>query len=55
MPLRSSFVASTRIAPGDTTFIGFDGPFGGFKASGIGREYGATGLSQYIEYQTITV
>ncbi|MYU51122.1 MULTISPECIES: aldehyde dehydrogenase [Streptomyces] len=28
-------------------------PFGGFKASGIGREYGAAGLSAYTEYQSI--
>ncbi|MFB7666303.1 aldehyde dehydrogenase [Kitasatospora sp. NPDC056138] len=35
--------------------IGFDGPFGGFGASGVGREYGAVGLTQYIEYKTITV
>ncbi len=35
--------------------IGFDGPFGGFKASGIGREYGSVGLGTYTEYQTITV
>jgi aldehyde dehydrogenase (NAD+) len=34
--------------------IGFDGPFGGFKASGIGREYGAVGLAGYLEYQTVT-
>ena len=35
--------------------IGFDGPFGGFKASGIGREYGAVGLGGYLEYQTVTL
>ncbi|MGW7268578.1 aldehyde dehydrogenase [Streptomyces sp. NPDC054842] len=35
--------------------IAFDGPFGGFRASGIGREYGAVGLGTYAEYKTITV
>jgi acyl-CoA reductase-like NAD-dependent aldehyde dehydrogenase len=33
----------------------FDGPFGGFKASGIGREYGAIGLASYTELQSITI
>ncbi|WP_435068866.1 aldehyde dehydrogenase [Amycolatopsis thermoflava] len=35
--------------------IGFDGPFGGFKASGLGREYGAVGLGTYTEYKTVTI
>ncbi|WP_216899990.1 aldehyde dehydrogenase [Nocardia alni] len=30
-------------------------PFGGFKASGIGREYGPVGLGAYTEYQSIGV
>lgn len=34
--------------------VGFDGPFGGFKASGLGREYGFAGLNTYIEYKTVT-
>jgi aldehyde dehydrogenase (NAD+) len=32
-----------------------NGAFGGFKNSGVGREFGATGLNQYIEYKTIAV
>ncbi|MGW2282778.1 aldehyde dehydrogenase [Streptomyces sp. NPDC001770] len=35
--------------------LAFDGPFGGFKNSGIGREYGTVGLGTYTEYKTITV
>lgn len=34
--------------------ISFDGPFGGYKASGIGREYGKAGLSGYVEQKSIT-
>ncbi|SEM19012.1 Aldehyde dehydrogenase family protein [Streptacidiphilus jiangxiensis] len=35
--------------------VGFDGPFGGFKDSGIGREYGFAGLNTYLEYKTVTL
>lgn len=48
-----------RIRTGTVTIngasIGFDGPFGGFKASGLGREYGFAGLNTYIEYKTVTI
>jgi betaine-aldehyde dehydrogenase len=31
----------------------FSSPFGGFKASGIGREFGPEGLGQYLELKSI--
>ncbi|MFI5612750.1 aldehyde dehydrogenase [Amycolatopsis sp. NPDC051903] len=54
-----ALAVARRIRTGTVTIngapIGFDGPFGGFKASGIGREYGAAGLLQYTESKTVTV
>ncbi|MGH6696215.1 aldehyde dehydrogenase [Sphingopyxis sp.] len=34
--------------------IDFTAPFGGFKASGVGREMGREGLGQYHELKTVT-
>ncbi|MFD0317771.1 aldehyde dehydrogenase [Streptomyces flavalbus] len=54
-----ALAVARRVRTGTVTVNGapvaFDGPFGGFKASGVGREYGAVGLGTYTEYQTITV
>ncbi|MEU2561530.1 aldehyde dehydrogenase [Streptomyces longispororuber] len=54
-----ALAVARRVRAGTVTVngapVGFDGPFGGFKASGIGREFGAVGLGAYTEYQTITV
>jgi acyl-CoA reductase-like NAD-dependent aldehyde dehydrogenase len=36
-------------------FLNFQAPFGGFKASGIGREYGPEGLGSYTEIKSINL
>lgn len=36
-------------------FASMAAPFGGYKASGIGREFGTAGLSQYLEQKTISL
>jgi acyl-CoA reductase-like NAD-dependent aldehyde dehydrogenase len=33
----------------------FDAPFGGFKASGVGREFGTAGLGQYLELKSVSI
>jgi acyl-CoA reductase-like NAD-dependent aldehyde dehydrogenase len=53
-----ALAVARRLRTGTVTVNGspmsFDGPFGGYKASGIGREYGAAGLAGYLEYKTVT-
>ncbi|MEU9606600.1 aldehyde dehydrogenase [Streptomyces sp. NPDC048057] len=48
-----------RIRTGTITVNGFRldlaAPFGGFKHSGIGREFGPEGLESYVEYQTLNL
>jgi betaine-aldehyde dehydrogenase len=39
----------------NTFTLDFGSPFGGFKASGIGREFGPEGLDDYTETQTLYV
>ncbi|HEX4198263.1 MAG TPA: aldehyde dehydrogenase family protein, partial [Caulobacteraceae bacterium] len=36
-------------------WFGADSPFGGFKQSGIGREYGRFGLEAHLEARAILV
>jgi len=37
----------------NTYTMDFAGPFGGFKSSGIGREFGPEGLAQYTELKSV--
>jgi acyl-CoA reductase-like NAD-dependent aldehyde dehydrogenase len=39
----------------DGTNAEFGCPFGGFKASGLGRELGPEGLEAYLEYQSVSL
>jgi betaine-aldehyde dehydrogenase len=37
----------------NTYTMDFSAPFGGFKASGLGREFGPEGLAQYAEAKSV--
>lgn len=54
-----ALAAARRVRTGTITVNGFTYdiglPFGGFKQSGIGREWGVEGLEPYLEYQTINL
>ncbi|MFI7616139.1 aldehyde dehydrogenase [Nonomuraea terrae] len=53
-----ALTVACRLRTGTVTLngspISFDGPFGGYKGSGVGREYGRVGLTEYIEHKSIT-
>jgi acyl-CoA reductase-like NAD-dependent aldehyde dehydrogenase len=34
-------------------FTNVNAPFGGVKASGLGREFGLAGLEEYLVYRTL--
>ena len=41
------------VAINSSMILDFNSPFGGFKSSGVGREFGPEGLDHYVEYKTI--
>ncbi|GAA2120813.1 aldehyde dehydrogenase [Kitasatospora saccharophila] len=56
---RRAAEVARRVRTGSVTVNGFRldlaAPFGGYKNSGIGREFGPEGLSAYFEYKTVNL
>lgn len=52
--LAPEFEAGTTFINGhDFPMLDFDAPFGGFKASGYGRELGPEGLAEYVQLHSV--
>jgi aldehyde dehydrogenase (NAD+) len=47
-------IRSGTVGVNGGVFYGADAPFGGYKASGYGRQNGAEGLEQYLETKTLS-
>lgn len=54
-----AITVSERLVTGTVSINAFtlnpDAPFGGRKASGIGREFGPEGIASFLEYKSINV
>ena len=46
-------VRTGTVAINSSMILDFNGPFGGFKQSGLGRELGPEGIAPYTELQTV--
>ena len=46
-------VRTGTVSINSSMILDFNGPFGGFKQSGVGRELGPEGIDPYTELQTV--
>ena len=51
----ASRIRTGTVSVNGGVYYGADSPFGGYKASGIGRQNGIEGFEQYLETKTIAV
>jgi aldehyde dehydrogenase (NAD+) len=47
-------IRSGTVSVNGGIFYGADAPFGGYKASGVGRQNGLEGFEQYLETKTLS-